>query len=203
MHPKVYQAFERICSERKVGGAVLEVGAVPDDTSLLTMKSLKRVQEKIGINLDGPHRYNDFSIVQGNTNAMTCFKNDQFDVVLSNAVLEHDKFFWKTAAEMRRVTKPGGLMVLGAAGYATLPIEKYLHFFIGQLARVFPSVERWFFNNATVTFRVHNFPGDYYRFSYQAFTEVFFEGMHDVRISSLMVPPRIIGSGIKPYMSIV
>lgn len=198
MYPKVYQAFERICSERKVGGAVLEVGAVPDDTSLLTMKSLKKVQEKIGINLDGPHIYNDFYIVQGNANNMTCFENGRFDAVLCNSVLEHDKFFWKTIAEMKRVTKRGGIIVIGAPAYTMLTIEKYLHFFIAQLGRVFPSVERWFFNNATVTFRVHNFPGDYYRFSPQAFTEVFFEGMQDIRISSLMVPPRIIGSGVKP-----
>jgi hypothetical protein len=63
MHPKVYQEFERICSERKIGGTVLEVGAVPDDTSLLTMQSLKAVRKKIGINLAGPHRYKDFYIV--------------------------------------------------------------------------------------------------------------------------------------------
>jgi SAM-dependent methyltransferase len=198
MHTKIYHAFERICSERTVRGSVLEVGAVPHDQSLLTMRSLKNATEKIGINLDGPHRYNDFSIVQGNANNMTCFENGRFDAVLCNSVLEHDKFFWKTVAEIRRVTKPGGLMVIGTPGYAALPIEQYLHFFIGQLARVVPSVERWFFNNATVTFRVHNFPGDYYRFSSQAFTEVLFEGMHDVRITSVMVPPRIIGSGIKP-----
>jgi ubiquinone/menaquinone biosynthesis C-methylase UbiE len=198
MHPKVYQEFEKICSERKIGGAVLEVGAVPDDTSLLTMKSLKAVREKIGINLAGPHRYKDFYIVQGNANNMTCFEDDKFDVVLCNAVFEHDKFFWKTVAEMRRVTKPGGLAVIGAPGYATLPIEKYLHFFTAKLSRVFTSVERWCFNNATATLHVHDFPGDYYRFSVQTFKEVFFEGMQDVHISSLMVPPRIIGSGVKP-----
>lgn len=198
MHPKVYNAFERICAERAVRGSVLEVGAVPNDTSLLTMKSLTEVREKIGINLDGPHRYHDFSIVQGDANNMTCFEDGRFDAVLCNAVLEHDKFFWKTVAEMKRVTRSGGLMVIGAVGYTAFPIEKYLHFFIEKIARVVPPVKGWFFNNATVTFRVHNFPGDYYRFSSQAFAEVFFEGMHDVRITSLMVPPRIIGSGIKP-----
>ena len=48
---------------------------------------------------------------------------------------------------------------------------------------------------STLTLHVHNYPGDYYRFSPQAFREVFFEGMQDVEIFPLLTPPRIIGSG--------
>jgi SAM-dependent methyltransferase len=202
MHPKVYQEFERICTERKAGGTVLEVGAAADDSSLLTMESLKAAREKIGINLAGPHRYKDFYIVQGTANNMTCFQDDYFDCVLCNSVSEHDKFFWGTVAEIKRVTKPGGLVVIGAPGYDTLPVERYLHFFITGLSRLFPFAEGWSFNHATATLGVHNFPGDYSRFSIKAFTEVFFEGMHDVHVSSLMVPPRIIGSGVKPRRKI-
>ena len=198
MHPKVYNAFERICTERRVRGSVLEVGAVPNDTSLLTMKSLTKVREKIGINLDGPHRYHDFSIVQADANNMTCFEDVRFDAVLCNAVLEHDKFFWKTIAEMRRVTKSGGLMVIGAPGYRMFSIEKYLRIMFKRAPFISRYTETCLLTNSTVTFCVHNFPGDYYRFSPQVFTEVFFEGMHNVSVVSLMIPPRIIGSGIKP-----
>jgi hypothetical protein len=53
------------------------------------------------------------------------------------------------------------------------------------------------FFTATITFQIHDAPGDYYRFSPQAFKEVFFEGMNDVEVRSIMLPPRIIGVGTK------
>src|SRR5215831_19116763 len=123
MLPRVYQEFERICVRREAGGAVLEVGAVPSDFSLLCMESLRNATEKIGINLDGPAEYKDFRILRGNANCMECFDDNRFDTVLCNATLEHDKYFWKTVAEMKRVTKPKGLIVIGAPGYAWLPLE--------------------------------------------------------------------------------
>lgn len=171
----------------------MEVGAVPDETSLLNMKSLEGVTEKIGINLEGPFHYRDFSILQGNSNNMACFENDRFDVVLCNAVLEHDKFFWKTVAEMKRVTKPGGLLVIGAPGYNEFVGERLINGFFSKvplLSQVFGSL--------TIVLHVHNFPGDYYRFGLQTFREVLFEGMNEVEVRTVLMPPRIIGSGIKP-----
>ena len=112
MHKRMYQAFERICAERNAGGAVLEIGARPSKRGLLAMKCLANATEKIGINLNPPAKFADFEIVQGNANDMSMFPDARFDTVLCNAMLEHDQFFWKTAAEIRRVTKPGGLIVL-------------------------------------------------------------------------------------------
>ena len=45
------------------------------------------------------------------------FDDESFVLVMSNAVLEHDKHFWLTLAEMKRVTRPGGLMVIGVPGF--------------------------------------------------------------------------------------
>lgn len=199
MHPRVYREFERICSARNAGGAILEIGAVPSDLSLLNMKSLQSAKEKVGINLNGPYTYGDFYIIEGNANSMTCFEDNRFDTVLCNAVLEHDKLFWKTISEIRRVTKPGGLVVIGVPGYVELPIEKYVRYFLSKLRRI-PILGRYFsfLVCPTITFPIHSAPGDYYRFSPQTFTEFFFEGMRDVHICSIMLPPRIIGSGVKP-----
>ena len=55
----------------------------------------------------------------------------------------------------------------------------------------------WLFES-TLTYKVHNAPGDYWRFSEQAVEEVLLEGMRDIRLHVTMVPPRIIGSAIKP-----
>jgi SAM-dependent methyltransferase len=200
MHPRVYQEFERICAGRSILGSVLEVGAVPSDQTLLCMKSLEQASEKIGIDLDGPHEYKGIKILKGNANAMDCFPNERFDTVVCNATLEHDKYFWKTLAEIKRVAKPGALVVIGVPGYAKFGVEK----FSALLARS-PILRRLqshpylnMFFTGTVTFQIHNWPGDYYRFSPQAVREVFFEGLQDVEVRSIMAPPRLFGIGLKP-----
>ncbi len=124
MHPRIFQEFEKICSERSITGSVLEVGAIPSNDSLLSMKSLESATEKVGINLNGPHEFEDFRIYKGNANCMDCFEDERFEVVLCNAMLEHDKYFWKTVAEIKRVTKPGGLIVIGVPGYKYFKAEK-------------------------------------------------------------------------------
>ncbi len=163
------------------------------------MKSLESATEKVGINLDGPYDFKDIRIHKGNSNSMGCFEDNRFDVVLCNAMLEHDKHFWKTIAEIKRVTKPGGLIVIGAPGYKYFKIEK-----VKSILRRIPLIRRLrsnqyldLFFSATITFQIHAAPGDYYRFSAQTFEEVFFEDIDDVEVRSVMLPPRIIGVGTK------
>jgi SAM-dependent methyltransferase len=191
MHPRVYQAFEKICGDRKAGGAVLEVGAIASSRALLAMKCLAGAREKFGINLKAQAPYSEFQMVEGNANDMSMFPDARFDTVLSNATLEHDRHFWKTISEIHRVTKPGGLIVIGVPGYTEL-FDRLLRRLRGRRKR-----RGWLFDS-TLTFRVHKAPGDFYRFSEQAVAEVFLDGLQDVRVEPVMVPPRIIGSGIKP-----
>ena len=164
------------------------------------MKSLDGVSEKVGINLDGPHTFRDFTIQKGNGNDMACFEDGRFDAVLCNAVFEHDMFFWKTLAEIKRVTKPGGLILIGTPGYKKYRVEAYKSLLrkiplVRELRRV-PYLDLFF--ASTITFQVHEGPGDYYRFSTDTFRDVFFEGMEDVETVTIMLPPRIVGVGIKP-----
>ena len=53
-------------------------------------------------------------------------------------------------------------------------------------------------SHSTIVSGIHNAPGDYYRYSEQAVRDVFFEGMKDVKVHSMLVPPRIFGVGTKP-----
>jgi SAM-dependent methyltransferase len=200
MHKKMYREYEKIVAGLDFTGSVLEVGAVPGKRTLLCMRQLAGASEKVGINLNGPHEYEGFKIVRGNANAMPEFADDRFDMVLCNAMIEHDPKFWKTISEIKRVTKPGGLVVIGAPGYRVTWVDKLQK----GLRRV--PVLNLFKNSAqlsllfagTFTYQIHDAPGDYYRFSPQAFREVILGGLDDVRIWSVMMPPRLIGIGRKP-----
>ena len=201
MHPRQYAEIERVCAERGAGGAVLEIGAVPSDHSLLCMSCLAGAAEKIGVSLDGPCRYRDFDILKVNSNSMDCFPDHRFDTVLCNSTLEHDPFFWKTLAEIRRVAKRGALVVIGVPGYSEAPaIWKRIVRTPGQLPLLGPLVSGRLdaLLASTPTLAPHYFPGDYYRFGRHAVEQVLCAGMRDVEIRTVMTPPRFIGSGIMP-----
>lgn len=198
MHPRVYREFERVLRERGAGGVVLDVGAIADRDGLLRLPALAGAKERIGINLDGPHEWEGGQIVRGNANHMDCFEDDRFDTVLCNAMLEHDPSFWLTLAEIRRVARPGALVVLGVPGYREVALEKGFNL-LRRLPLVRGLPRTTFFNGfftSTLTFKVHDMPGDYYRFGMQACREVLFAGMKDVEVRSVMLPPRFIGAGV-------
>ena len=201
MHPRQYAEIERVCTARGAGGAVLEIGAVPSADSLLCMPCLAGAVEKIGVSLDGPYRYRDFEILKVDSNAMECFPDRRFDTVLCNSTLEHDLFFWKTVAEIRRVAKPGALVVIGVPGYAEAPaIWKRIWRVPGRLPLVGSRVRRRLepLLASTPTLAPHYRPGDYYRFGRPAVEQVLCAGLRAVEIRMLLLPPRFIGSGIMP-----
>jgi SAM-dependent methyltransferase len=165
----------------------------------LCLPALAGAKSKIGINLDGPGSYADFKILRADANALTCFADESFDTVLCNSILEHDKHFWKSVSEMKRVTRPGGLIVIGVPGFTTLPIERKASRLVRILNRLGVSRSMLdFLDASTLTLRTHAFPSDYYRFSPQAVRDVFLDGLIDTELHTLMLPPRIIGVGINP-----
>ncbi len=163
MSPMVFEAFSKILSARMRSGSglsVLEVGA--GSVPLLSAPALDGYR-KVALNL----RFDKISdalreteMVVGNCNSLQ-FEDESFDCVLSCSMLEHDKYFWRSCAEIRRVLKPGGYFVAGVPIYMTLPIDK-LH--------------------TTLTYARHGmaYNADFYRFSEQAVREVFFEEYAEV-----------------------
>lgn len=181
---------------------MLEIGATPSADTLLRLPALAGARRRVGVNLDGHHRFGDIEILQADGNSLVGlpgFDDESFDTVLCNSVLEHDRFFWRTLAEMKRLTRPGGVIGIGVPGYMKLPLERLAARaaralgWIGVPARVRDPLQA-----ATLTLQVHNYPGDYYRFSPQAVAEVFLEGLVDIELHALMMPPRVIGFGVKP-----
>lgn len=177
MHADIQETIHAIIGDSGLRPRrALEVGGLVGPKSLLRTAAL-RDAERYCLNLVPLESRDGITAVEGNANDMNVFADERFDLVVSNATLEHDKHFWLSLAEMRRVLAPGGLLIIGAPGY----IE---------------NAERDQ-GKSTHTYRVH-YRFDYYRFSPQAFREVFFAGMEDVGVQALLVPPRIVGLGFKP-----
>src|SRR4051794_8727852 len=123
MHPAVYRVFADVCSQVDLRGPVLEIGAVPGPDSLLRLDALRPIGPRIGLNLQGGGACDGYEILRANANDMSCFADGSFKTVLSNATLEHDPQFWKTLAEIHRVTAPGGFIAIGVPGYAGMGME--------------------------------------------------------------------------------
>ncbi|HWB58245.1 MAG TPA: methyltransferase domain-containing protein [Chthoniobacteraceae bacterium] len=201
MSPDVYRAFEEICGAANIRGPVLEVGAVPGPDSLLRMQCLRGISQKTGINLKGEPGADGIQIIEGNANEMKCFEDGRFNAVLCNSTLEHDPFFWKTVAEIHRVTTPGGFIAIGVPGFAGMGVEQFAprQSLLGRALRFFArTTQDDVLLAGTPTLGEHFFPGDYYRFTEQAVREVFLGGLKEVAVRKVMNPPRFIGSGRKP-----
>jgi hypothetical protein len=196
MHARIYSEFRKIVSEFRPSGRVLEIGAVPDASSLLAMPELSQATELVGVNLAAASSYKNFTIVSGNANHMPLFADASFDCVLCNATLEHDPHFWLTCGEIRRVIKREGLAIIGVPSYAKngdlLTTNIYR-----RLRRLFGDRLGLGILDASLTFREHYGPGDYYRFSEMSCREILLGGFRDVGVRSIMVPPRTIAFGFR------
>jgi SAM-dependent methyltransferase len=184
--PEVFDAFARMTQRCPSDGDILEIGATPTPDTLLALPRFQAARSRIGLDLAGPHETPGFRILAGQANAMSMFEAARFDVVLCNSMLEHDARFWLTLAEIRRVIRPGGHFLVGVPGYGPM----------GTLRGAGASSPAWLEATAP-TLGLHDFPGDYYRFSQQAVTEVFLEGFDAVDTVSVMLPPRFIAHGIR------
>ena len=200
MSPEVYQAFQTILANKIITGPVLEIGAVVGKDCLLNLPAFKSASEKIGVNLMSQHSTNDIQFLEANANNLNGFDDQYFQVVVCNSTLEHDLFFWKTLEEIKRVTMVGGLIVIGVPGYTGMGLNHIFtksNFFNGCLRVFLRIIANKALSASTLTLGEHYFPGDYYRFSEQAVSQVLLSGMEQRNVYVVMSPPRFIGVGYK------
>lgn len=128
MHPSVMTYVQEEVVKLGIADAnVLEVGSMNYNGTVRPIFS----GPYLGVDmLDGP----DVDLVAFADDLP--FEDGTYDVVVSTEMLEHDTRPWRSVAEMARVLKPGGYMILTARGYDT-----------------------------TGCFAVHGFPHDYWRYS--------------------------------------
>lgn len=201
MSPEVYHLFQQVLEGKKISSPVLEVGAVVGPDCLLNLPAFNDCAEKIGVNTIAQESTGLLKYMQANANDLSCFQDNYFQVVVCNSMLEHDPLFWKTISEIHRVTASGGLVIIGVPGYSGMGLNQVfkkrnlLQQLLFRLAGIY---DKEVLSASTLTLGEHFYPGDYYRFSRQALQEVFFNGMVDVTIHTIMNPPRFIGIGTKP-----
>lgn len=199
MHPIVYRKFVSLCQDLPLSGAVLEIGASPHHPTLLAMPSLHRAASRVGVGLDGDHDGDGYAIRHLNSHDLSVFADASFELVLSNAMLEHDPRFWLTLREAYRVLAPGGWMVLGVPGFGAMgsvPGRQLWRDLAGASREASALADA--IGASSLTLGVHNYPADYYRFSEQAMRDVLLDGLAELDISVIMQPPRVVGRGRKP-----
>ncbi len=187
MHPKIHAHYQDIAVKYGLQGPFLEIGASPGPKSILAGDYFRGKTGRVGINLAKTQMEKDenqIHFIQCNSNDMRSqFADGQFGTVFSNAVIEHDRYFWRSIEEMKRVLAPGGIMAVGAPGYVANLDNKL------GLPK---TIER-----ATVTFDVHVKP-DYWRFSRQAFKDIICEGMEILELRAIMRVPILVVVARKP-----
>ena len=198
MHPYIYYEFEKLCSNLDVRGKVLEIGASPHHPTLLTLPSLKHASLRVGVGLDGSVDTDDYTILHQDAHDLSIFQDQSFELVLSNSMLEHDPQFWITLKEAHRVLAKDGWMIVGVPGFAKsagIPLTKNILEAISSdpIGKNILNILR----GSAITLGVHNYPGDFYRFSPQAMKEVILKDLTDIKVLTVMLPPRVIGSGRK------
>lgn len=186
MHPMLYRHFQEVASKYALKGPFLEIGAAPGGKAILAGAYFKGKNDRFAINLQAQAQESGITFKMCNSNDMQSeFASGQFQSVLSNAVLEHDKYFWRSIDEMKRVLAPGGMLVVGAPGFIPLKQTKASISGLGEDSK------------ATITYDVHARP-DYWRFSRQAFKSVICEEMQILELRVVGSIPRLVAVAQKP-----
>jgi SAM-dependent methyltransferase len=183
MSKKVFEDFQKIINEFYKGAgpaSVIELGAY--HWSLLSMEKFNN-SRKVAFNFsyteNDKKKLEKYEVIEGNINSMT-FKDEEFDCAMSCSTFEHDKYFWKSIAETRRILKKGGLFVVGVPVYTELATDMM---------------------TSTLTYKVHgkSYNMDFYRFSEQAVREVLLEGFEVVSVvySRKYPNPYLLMAGVK------
>jgi len=190
MQPRVNDLYQALGEKYNMQGPFLEVGAAPKQNSILAGRYFRGRPQRFAINMvdmempDEPEGER-VTFLRCNANNMKgVFADGQFATVMCNAMIEHDKYFWRSLDEMKRVLAPGGILAVGAPG------------FVGR-KNIDSDIIAEKFTTATLTMDVHAVP-DYWRFSRYAFKEVICEGLEYLETVVLGRVPVLVAVARKP-----
>lgn len=111
MHESVLDFVKRSTRKLPAGARVLDVGAL--DINGTARDVITDASEYIGVDLDsGP----GVDLVADAHELEAWLEPGSFDVVLCLEMLEHDDAPWLTVAQLARMVRPGGLVLITARG---------------------------------------------------------------------------------------
>ncbi|MCD6194941.1 class I SAM-dependent methyltransferase [bacterium] len=103
-----FNLFLRLVSQLDLPLRILDIGGTQRFWEDMRFKSQKGVEVVLFNPFSQPSTLPNFSTIEGDARDLSCFKDKEFDVVFSNATLEHIGSFSdqkKVANEIRRVGK--------------------------------------------------------------------------------------------------
>lgn len=202
MLPATYQAVtDLLQTHAPQEGDLLELGAVAS-TARRLMASHPELRYH-GIDLRVDQEAADLGVIEGTAHQLP-FDDDTFDAVVSSSMFEHDDAFWLSLAEVRRVLRPGGVLVVGVPGYASnlTGRARVARRIRDRLVRT-PALARMAARPAlngmisTPTYPFHT-DRDLYRFSELAVREVLCRDLDVVEVRHVLTPPRIFAAATRP-----
>jgi SAM-dependent methyltransferase len=201
MHPRILREFQRLAKEYNTRGPYLEVDADLKGNTVTSGDWFSK-EERHAVTSTAPPqvetpqvetpqvelpRVNGITFHRGSAHDMRgLFEDKCFFTVISGAVLQHDKCFWLSLEEIKRVLAPGGVLMVAVPAFTKPKARVQI---INAKGNPIP--------NAAVTSGIQA-PPDYWRFSPQAVREVIFDDFEIKELRSFMMPPRVIGIGVKP-----
>lgn len=193
MHPDIRKAFSDLLQGLPAPQRVIEIGQDRDHEALIDLPELAAAEEKVALGLNAGGARADIRYLVADANDLSVFGDGHFDLILCNSMLEHDRTFWRSLAEMRRVARCGGHMVIGVPGFGAMAgrRRRFARWCQGLLSgRKAEAMAA-----STPTLGLHGFPDDFYRFSKSAVQQVFLDGCEERTVIELLDPPRLIGVG--------
>ena len=180
--------FCRLAERQETEGPYLEVGVTRPDLAALSGDAFTGERHLLGPDLEPGPASNGLHLHRGEPADLARFPDAAFRTVLWNDALVHDRRFWHTLDELRRILAPGGILILAVPGFSTAA---------DRAGVTVAGPKGHPIADTTPTYRIHASP-DFWRVSPQAMRQVILDGfdIREVRVSSM--PPRIFGVGVKP-----
>ena len=183
---RISSEFARFVDRQETCAPYLQIGVGDPATSALARLSGER--QALGQSLEPGTGTDGIIRHAGGPADLARFPDGYFRTVLWNDALAHDRAFWRTLDELRRILAPGGTLILSVPGFSNAPDRAGVTV-AGPKGQPIP--------DTTPTYRIHGAP-DFWRISPQAMRQVVLDGFDPVDIKVSAMPPRIFGVGVKP-----